>query len=98
MRERVIFECEYCSKKRLINKTQMKRHEDICWYNPKNKSCLSCGYYMYEPAYFESHSELEGCPSERIGEFRYCFLKDISLNKEPIVNCKDWKDKEADLR
>ena len=91
MRERIIFECEYCYKKRLINKTQMKRHEDICWYNPKNKSCLSCKYYIYEPAYVESHSELEGCPNEKVEAVRYCSLKDISLIREPVINCKNWK-------
>ena len=29
MRERMIYECEHCNKKKLINKAQMKKHENI---------------------------------------------------------------------
>lgn len=96
MRERIIYECEHCNKKKLINKTQMKRHEDICWFNPKNKTCLTCKHYEYEPAYYEPHPELEGCPSERIGAIKYCYFRDMTLYGEPIVNCTDWEEKEEE--
>ena len=42
MIERKIYECEHCNKKRLMNPYQMKYHEKICWYNPKNKTCVTC--------------------------------------------------------
>jgi len=42
MKERIIFECEHCRKKRLLSKYQMRDHEDICWYNTENQSCKTC--------------------------------------------------------
>ena len=45
MRERIIYECEHCNRKKLINKTQMRKHEDICWFNSKNKTCLTCEHF-----------------------------------------------------
>lgn len=76
MRERIIYECEHCNRKKLINKTQMKKHEDICWFNLKNKTCVTCDHYEYEPGY------------------RYCYLKQEQLENKPIVECKDWREKE----
>lgn len=94
MRERTIYECEHCNKKRLINKTQMKKHENICWFNPKNKTCLTCSHYEYEPGYLEPHPEIDGCPYEKIEAYRCCSLKNEQLDKKPIINCRDWKEKE----
>ena len=94
MIERLIYECEYCNKKRLINKTQMKKHEDICWYNPKNKTCLTCNNYYYEAPYREPHPELEGCPSEFIEALKYCEVLHEDLEDRPRINCKHWKAKE----
>lgn len=48
MRERIIYECEHCNKKRLLNKIKMKQHENICWYNDKNKTCITCGYNLFD--------------------------------------------------
>jgi hypothetical protein len=94
MIERTIFECEHCHKKRLMNKSQMKNHEEICWYNPKNKSCLTCSNYTYEPAYLEPHPELDGCPSENIPALRYCdSIGD--LPEQPFTNCEGWILKEV---
>lgn len=42
MRERIIYECEHCYKKRLLSKYQMKEHEEKCFYNPTTKSCITC--------------------------------------------------------
>lgn len=94
MIERTIFECEHCHKKRLINKTQMKKHEEICWYNSKNKTCLTCKNYEYEAAYQEPHYELEGCPMEEVPSFKYCNLKDKYLEIAPETNCTGWIIKE----
>ncbi|MFR5643609.1 MAG: hypothetical protein ACLTK7_10620 [Clostridium paraputrificum] len=94
MIERTIYECEHCNKKRLINKTQMKKHENICWFNPKNKTCLTCSHYEYESGYLEPHPELDGCPCESVEAIRYCYLKDVQLDKQPRTNCKDWREEE----
>lgn len=93
MIERTTFECEHCHKKRLMNKNQMKKHEEICWYNPENKSCLTCSNYTYEAAYLEPHPELEGCPNEHVPAFKYCDIVG-DLPNEPFTNCEGWELKE----
>lgn len=35
------YQCEFCKKVR-VNSTQMKQHEEICFFNPKSKSCVTC--------------------------------------------------------
>lgn len=44
MIERIIYQCEHCNRKRYFNKTQMKVHEENCWYKPENKTCVTCYY------------------------------------------------------
>lgn len=48
MKERIIYECEFCrsvgNKKRSLSKDRMYRHENECFYNPKNKTCLTCAH------------------------------------------------------
>lgn len=48
MIERIIYQCEHCNRKRYFNKTQMKTHEEKCWHNIKNKTCVTCGYKEYD--------------------------------------------------
>lgn len=81
MRERVIYECEYCSKKKLMNKTAMKRHEDVCWYNPKNKTCVTCKHGEIYPKLGNINRECHH-PS-RITNFE---------GAKPKVNCLLWED------
>ena len=47
MRERTIYECEHCSKKRYLSKYKTRDHEKICWYNPKNKACNTCKHNYF---------------------------------------------------
>ena len=47
MNERIIYECEHCEKRRYMSKYQMRDHEKICWYNPKNKACNTCEHNTY---------------------------------------------------
>ncbi|WP_026887674.1 hypothetical protein [Clostridium beijerinckii] len=94
MIERTIYECEHCHKRRLINKSAMKKHEGICWYNNKNKTCLTCSGYVYEPPYLEPHPELDGCPNEHIDAIRYCEYEDKNLDAEPVINCEHWRERD----
>lgn len=80
MIERTIYECEHCHKKRLMNKTQMKKHEDICWYNSKNKTCCTC---KHEESFMDSGNVF----------VRICH-KDICTEFDgfyPKVNCENWE-------
>lgn len=47
MKERIVYECEHCSKKRYLSKYKTRDHESICWYNPKVKACNSCNHNYY---------------------------------------------------
>lgn len=46
MKERLVYQCEYCPGGTApVTKTAaaMYKHENSCHFNPKNKTCLSCG-------------------------------------------------------
>lgn len=82
LRERTIYECEYCYKKRLMNKTSMKKHEDVCWYNPKNKTCIMCKY-----SNIEAWSYRSCCHPKYGNEIEFKDLK-------PRVGCLFWEELE----
>ena len=48
MKKRTAYQCDFC-KKLLLNITQIKKHESICFYNPKSKSCATCKNLIMEP-------------------------------------------------
>lgn len=82
MIERKIFECEHCRKKRMFKKANMLKHEEICWYNAKNKTCVTCkfGEIRYD--------------SETNDTTRKCYKnnkKELLENIKPVVNCEFWK-------
>lgn len=35
------YECDHCNKK-LFTKGSMKKHESVCFRDPKNKACATC--------------------------------------------------------
>ena len=37
------WKCDFC-KKTYCNKGGCKRHEEICYYNPANRACITCGH------------------------------------------------------
>ena len=78
MKKRTVYECDYC-RKRLINTTYMKKHEEGCWYNPKNKTCLACRFnYSYV---------VDGVNK------RECIKLEKELDyKKPCINCNDYEE------
>lgn len=44
MKEIKAYQCDFC-KKYYKHKSSAKRHEKICYYNPNNKACLTCGNF-----------------------------------------------------
>ena len=76
MNERIIYECEYCGKKRYMSKYQMRDHEKICWYNPKSKACNTCEHNTYDGT---RYCEL-GIKNE-----------DGTMTSKPEVNCGAWQ-------
>lgn len=53
MKEVKMYECEYCGKRRYKTKKPMTRHEDSCYFNPKNKACVTCKYFYNNQALTE---------------------------------------------
>lgn len=81
MIERIIYECEHCHKKRLISKGAMKNHEEKCWWNLKNKTCVTC---WHDNGWFDNNPE--------DGEYRKCF-RGIEFNSpKPKTHCPLWKE------
>lgn len=86
---RTIFECEHCHRKRLMNKTQMKKHEETCYHNPNGKSCITCGNFESEAPYREYHDEIPGGAYEYIDGYRDCKAK-LNIKDKLKTNCNLW--------
>ncbi|WP_041710880.1 hypothetical protein [Clostridium pasteurianum] len=48
----------------------MLKHEEKCWYNPKNRTCITCKFSELVNDYCD-HDELPGCPTEHWA-YRIC--------------------------
>ena len=48
MKKIQVYECEHCKKYYKKSASSVKDHEKICFYNPRNKSCVTCSYLCYE--------------------------------------------------
>lgn len=87
--------CKFkCGYKHSPSLQKILDHEIRCWYNPKNKTCLTC---QYEDVISDSctHYELEDCAVER-WKYRACKIQDdIEFRGYvPIDQCNLWKRKE----
>lgn len=82
--------CEHCNReyKRIINAIE---HEDICWKNKENRTCLTCKYNGdIETCYHEYGSEeFRVCTNEK------CEECEEHEGLEPIIDCEFW---EVDVR
>lgn len=45
MKEIKAYQCDFC-KKYYKHKSSAKRHENICYSNPDNRACLTCGNFV----------------------------------------------------
>ena len=84
MIKKTIYQCEHCTEytgrpRKLMNKTEMKKHEEECLYNKKNKTCFSCFHNSRL-----SH-KVHACPI-------HTDLGDIT-SKNLKRNCKDYENK-----
>lgn len=97
------YACEYCptTKKSYMSSTPVKKHEEICFYNPKNKTCLTCSKWCKEREYL-IHDELPGSPTEYLGTTYECdYLYEKIENEETIKygdcniikDCPHWTNK-----
>jgi hypothetical protein len=91
MRETIAFACDFCG---FISKRKWntQRHEKTCWYNPANKTCVSCGFHetYFEDVYtghqfgvatYNSKERINICNFDKVNK---CVLQ---------YNCKEYKQK-----
>lgn len=92
--------CQFkCGTKYKRSFKQMQEHEEKCWHNPKNKTCMTCEHGELVKDYCE-HTELEGCETEH-WRYRDCNelkcedveFKENSIGEKivPIEHCQYWK-------
>jgi len=54
MKEVKMFTCEFCGAKN-GTKYDILKHENICTYNPKHRTCDSCGFLRDKSIYICEH-------------------------------------------
>lgn len=71
------YQCDFC-KKLSVNQTYIKKHEEVCFKNPKSKSCITCSWFSDE------WDEIDQTPNN------YCISLKQTLNKLK-TNCPHHK-------
>ncbi len=89
-----VYGCVFkCGQKHIKSLKKMIEHENTCWYNPVNKTCITCKYgeliHEYDP-----HDEMESCPAEEY-RYRVCNHSDEAHDEyyKYIQSIKNYKTK-----
>ncbi|MDD4188274.1 MAG: hypothetical protein PHX04_05935 [Bacilli bacterium] len=79
-----VFQCDYCTT--ILPKIECQIHENICSYNPENKSCYSCKNARLHK------NKLEYC---KLNKKLKLYLNNSNYEYEfiPKVNCEKWGNK-----
>lgn len=88
MIERKVYQCEHCKKYRRTPRIYFKRddmykHEYNCFYNLKNRTCLTCEHNLHERYRSENCCELGVNKGEALGINRI------------MKHCEKWEEKEG---
>ncbi len=95
-----VYGCKFkCGTKHSKSLEGVVEHESKCWYNPKNKTCMTCKYGKLVNDSCD-HPELPENPVER-WRYRDCsesHCQDIEFKENshkekivPNVKCEFWK-------
>ena len=98
MIERTVYQCEHCKlhktkPKIYFSSYQMHIHENSCFYNPKNQTCLTCAHNDY---YQSTYTDERGIEGRRLGNHCYSHEAPKEFQKAkrlPITNCPYWVDR-----
>ncbi len=99
MKEIKAFQCDFC-KKYYKHKSSAKRHEDICYRNPDNRACLTCGNFeqYYETVYVRPHGDQNYGDADYEEQFLICKATEKDFGAEKIIDrqkfqhhCRMWK-------
>jgi len=95
-----MFICEHCGKYNFPFKNEDKKivekHELVCKYNPKTKSCDTCSHYKNYEKCTANFCSGWWCEIERQNSFKERTKRDDLKNyydtgKGKQSNCIDWK-------
>ena len=91
MIKREVFQCEHCKKftrkpRVFFNSREAHSHEALCFYNPENKTCMTCAHNTRESQYDGDRVYRLGC---ELGEIKYDSRFSFGCNI--IKNCDKWK-------
>jgi hypothetical protein len=92
MAKRVIaYACEHgCRRRVLTSKRAMERHEEICFYNPERRACITCEHFEC----YEDSNGMEHTTYLEQWTVRGCTL-DIDLTSKLKKNCPNHKIKSS---
>lgn len=82
--------CEFkCGHKHTESLKKILEHEERCWYNPKNKTCVTCrfGELVHDSC---DHPEIVGNPTEH-WIYRDCYephCKEIEFEEDKLFKQK----------
>jgi hypothetical protein len=77
MKEIIRYRCDHCNKV-FANKSYTLKHEEVCYWNPKTKSCITCEHFtteLYNP------------------KTRICY-EGLNITKKLKTNCIYYKERE----
>jgi len=87
MKQITKYQCDYCNRS-YVSKYKAKEHESKCFYNPSNKSCVTCKHVDVKE-FFDSEGKVYDAVS-------WCYQMDIEIFRKGCVvkHCVGWKTKE----
>lgn len=76
------YACEFCGRPPLRSKSGMKKHEDSCFSNPKNKACQTCAHDLGHNYRMDEKAHKTNC-------------RVVGGECDMAVLCASWKQKDA---
>jgi hypothetical protein len=91
--------CTYkCGFRHTSDYYKAYKHEQECWYNPQNRTCLTCKHEDYSVGYAGEYNPLAGINEPPEEPYRDCKLEIEFKDSDPGIgnrklktNCKMWE-------
>ena len=91
MKQITKYQCDFC-KRSYVSKYKAREHEKICFFNPANKSCVTC-----KNKDIKEILDSEGYPVDAVS---WCEKMNRKIFREGCVikDCEGWEeDKESEV-
>jgi hypothetical protein len=93
--------CKFkCGFRRKPNKYEVEQHEEKCWYNKKNKTCVTCANSkINNVGMFDVTPRNRTCNDKEYSSIYKDYVKSKYGYERfheiyPFINCPNWIDKE----